>query len=216
MSTQLTLWGRISSANVQKALWLLEELGLPFAHKPVGGAFGGLNDAYRALNPNGLVPTLQDGDVTVWESHAIVRYLAAAYGDATLWPVDPRARALPDQWTDWTATTFQPAWVGLFWSLVRTPPEQRDAAAIAGFHAKSLEAFRILEAELRRRPYVSGEIFGYADIVAGAGLYRWFTMDIERPSMPAVEAWYARLSERPAFQRTILVSYADLVARQSF
>jgi glutathione S-transferase len=216
MSTSLTLWGRKSSCNVQKVQWLLEELELPYVHKPVGGRFGGIDDAYRALNPNGLVPTLQDGDVTVWESHAIVRYLAAAYGDASLWPADPRCRALVDQWTDWTATTFQPPWIGLFWALVRTPPEQHDAKAIAGLHARSLAAFAILDAELDRRPYLSGEYFGYADIVAGVSLYRWFDMAVERPAMPAVEAWYARLGERPAFRSTIMVSYAELVGRLEF
>lgn len=216
MSAQLTLWGRKTSANVQKTLWLLEELGLPYAHKPVGGAFGGLDDAYRALNPNGLVPTLQDGDLTVWESHATVRYLAAAYGGRDLWPADPRRRARLEQWTDWTSTTFQPAWIGLFWALVRTPPELRDAAAIARWHERSLAAFTILEAELAKTPFLSGEAFGYADIVAGVALYRWFTMQIDRPTMPAVEAWYARLAERAAFRQTVMVSYADLVGRLAF
>lgn len=216
MPAQLTLWGRKTSANVQKTLWLLDELGLPYVHKPVGGAFGGLDAAYRRLNPNGLVPTLQDGDLTVWESHATVRYLAAAYGDDFMWPADPRRRALVDQWTDWTATTFQPAWIGLFWALVRTPPELRDAAAIAALHAKSLATFAILDAELSRRPFLSGGAFGYADIVAGVALYRWFDMEIVRPEMPAVEAWYARLAERPTFRDTVMVSYADLVGRLAF
>ncbi|MDB5529278.1 MAG: glutathione S-transferase family protein [Devosia sp.] len=216
MPAPLTLWGRKSSCNVQKAQWLLEELGLSYDHKPVGGRFGGLDDAYRALNPNGLVPTLQDGDVTLWESHAIVRYLAATYGDSSLWPADPRRRALADQWTDWTATTFQPAWIGLFWAVVRTPVEEHDAVAIAGFHASSLAAFAILEAELTRRPYLSGEYFGYADIVAGVSLYRWFDMAIERPAMRAVEAWYARLEERSAFRNVVMVSYAELAGRLAF
>jgi glutathione S-transferase len=109
-----------------------------------------------------------------------------------------------------------PAWIDLFWALVLTPPEQRDAAAIAGFHARSLAAFAILDAELARRRYLSGQDFGYADIVAGVSLYRWFDMTIERPAMPAVEAWYARLEERPAFRNTIMTSYAELVGRLAF
>jgi glutathione S-transferase len=216
MPTELTLWGRTTSCNVQKVLWLLEELGLPYLHKPVGGAFGGLDDAYRALNPNGLVPTLQDGGLTIWESHAIVRYLASAYGDAALWPSDPRRRAPMDQWTDWTATTFQPAWIGLFWSLVRTPPHLQDAAAIAASYHRCLELFAILDVQLARHPFLSGEEFGYADIVAGVALYRWFDMQIERPPLFAVEAWYARLSQRRAFRETVMVSYAELVGRTTF
>ncbi|HTN61849.1 MAG TPA: glutathione S-transferase [Devosia sp.] len=216
MPAQLTLWGRKTSCNVQKTLWLLEELGLAYVHRPVGGGFGGVDAAYRLLNPNGLVPTLQDGDLTVWESHATVRYLAAAYGGAALWPAEPRRRALLDQWTDWTATTFQPAWIGLFWAVVRTPPELRDGAAIAGLLDRSLAAFAILEAELAKRPFLSGDKFGYADIVAGVALYRWFTMTIDRPPMPAVEAWYGRLAERPAFRQTVMISYAELVGRLAF
>jgi glutathione S-transferase len=216
LPAELTLWGRKSSCNVQKVLWLLEELGLPYIHKPVGGALGGLDDAYRALNPNGLVPTLQDGALTIWESHAIVRYLASAYGDATMWPSDPRRRAGIDQWTDWTATTFQPAWIGLFWSLVRTPPHLRDPAAIAASHHRCLELFAILDAQLAGHPFLSGDEFGYADIVAGVAMYRWFDMQIERPPLLALEAWYARLSKRPAFRDTVMVSYAELVGRTTF
>lgn len=216
MPAELTLWGRNTSCNVQKVLWLLAELGLPYVHRQVGGAAGGLDEAYRRLNPNGLVPTLQDGDLTIWESHAIVRYLASAYGQAGLWPANPRQRALVDQWTDWTATTFQPAWIGLFWSLVRTPPQLRDATAIAALHARCLELFGILDAQLARAPYLSGDEFGYADVVAGVALYRWFDMAIERPPMAAVGAWYARLSQRPAFRETVMVSYAELVGRTTF
>ena len=116
----ITLWGRLSSGNVQKVVWALEELELPYEHVPLGGSFGG-NQApeYLALNPNGLVPTLRDGNLTVWESHAIVRYLSAEYGSGLLFPMEARDRAVVDQWTDWTATTFQPAWIGLFWLKVR-------------------------------------------------------------------------------------------------
>nr|WP_295885848.1 glutathione S-transferase [uncultured Devosia sp.] len=128
MSLELTLWGRASSANVQKVLWALGELGLAYEHRLVGGPHGGLDDPhYRAMNPNGLVPTLQDGDLVLWESHAILRYLAATYGADMLWRDDVRERAIVDQWTDWTATTFQPAWISVFWLFVRTPPEHTIA-----------------------------------------------------------------------------------------
>ena len=135
----ITLWGRISSANVQKVRWALAELGLAYEHIPVGGKYGGNREpAYLALNPNGLVPTLRDGDLVLWESHAILRYLAATYGAGSLWPESPSARAIVDQWTDWTATTFQPAWIGAFWQVVRTPNEQQSGRhrEIAGRNGK--------------------------------------------------------------------------------
>ncbi|MGV8855512.1 MAG: glutathione S-transferase family protein [Devosia sp.] len=214
MAGNLILWGRQSSCNVQKVLWALYELDLPFKHIEVGGVHGGLEDpAYRVLNPNGLVPTLQDGDLTVWESHAIVRYLAGAYGKDSLWRADPRQRALVDQWTDWTATSFQPAWIGLFWLMVRTPPGQHDSAAIAMAYNQTIAALRLLDDHLTARIFLVGETLSYADIVAGVALFRWFTMDVERPVMPAVEAWYAQLQQRPGFRRAVMISYAELVGR---
>lgn len=217
MSPNLTLWGRASSANVQKTLWALEELGLPYAHKLVGGAHGGLDEpAYRAMNPNGLVPTLQDGDLTVWESHATLRYLAASYGENLLWSADPRERALVDQWTDWTATTFQPGWIAVFWLFVRTPREQHDEKSIAAALTKTIAALRIADATLAERDYLAGDSLSYADIAAGVALYRWFTMDIDRPAMPGVENWYLRLQQRPAFRKAVMVSYEELVGRLAF
>lgn len=217
MSLDLTLWGRSSSANVQKVLWALAELGLPHEHRLVGGAHGGLDEPdYRAMNPNGLVPTLVDGDLVMWESHAILRYLATTYGAETLWREDRGERAIVDQWTDWTATTFQPAWIAVFWLFVRTPPELHDRKAIAAACAKTVSALRILDTHLADRDYLAGNQLSYADIAAGVALYRWFTMEIDRPAMPGVENWYRRLEQRPAFRDTVMVSYAELVGRLSF
>ena len=217
MSLGLTLWGRANSANVQKTLWALGELGVSYEHRLVGGAHGGLDTPeFRAMNPNGLVPVLQDDELTLWESHATLRYLAAAYGADGLWPSDPRQRAMADQWTDWTATTFQPAWISLFWLLVRTPEDQHDLQAIAAAHAKTTAALRILDANLAERDYLAGDLLSYADIAAGVSLYRWFSMDIDRPAMPGVENWYRRLQERPAFRRAVMVSYDELVGRLAF
>jgi glutathione S-transferase len=215
--TTITLWGRLNSANVQKAVWALEELELPYEHVPLGGRWGG-NDApdYLAMNPNGLVPTLRDGDVTVWESHAIVRYLSAEYGSGLLFPMEARDRAIVDQWTDWTATTFQPAWIGLFWSKVRTPPEQQDAATIERLLAATNRCLAMLERRLGEAKYLGGAQFTYADIVAGVAMYRWSTMEIERPELPAVAAWHARLNERQAFRKAVNVPYDDLRGRLAF
>ncbi|MHB1111247.1 MAG: glutathione S-transferase family protein, partial [Devosia sp.] len=181
--SDIALWGRLNSGNVQKAVWALEELDLAYEHVPLGGVHKGLDDpAYLAMNPNGLVPTLRDGDLIVWESHAVVRYLSAAYGGGLLFPPDPRERSVVDQWTDWTATTFQPAWISVFWLLVRTPAAQHDKAAIDKAIKASLGCFWMMEQRLGQVPYLGGEQLTYADIVAGASMYRWMTMPIDRPS----------------------------------
>ncbi|MDO8359620.1 MAG: glutathione S-transferase family protein [Devosia sp.] len=213
----ITLWGRDSSANVQKARWVLGELGLAYEHIPLGGKYGGNKAAdYLAMNPNGLVPTLRDGELTLWESHAIVRYLAATYGAGSLWPEQSKPRALADQWTDWTATTFQPAWLDVFWTLVRTPEAQRDAARIAKAVAASEKCFAVLDGQLARTPFLAGDRLTYADIVAGVAMHRWSTMPLERQSHPNVEAWHERLRERPAFRAGVEIEYAELVGRLSF
>lgn len=213
----ITVWGRLSSINVQKVIWALEETGVAYEQINLGGKFGGLDDpAYRAMNPNGKVPTLRDGDLVVWESHAIVRYLAATYGPGGLWPADPKARAVVDQWTDWTATTFQPAWIDVFWLFVRTPTADHDKIAIGKALAASFNAYGILDRRLAEAPFLAGEALTYADIVAGVSMYRWMTMEIQRPELPNLAAWYQRLNARPAFQKAVCVSYADLVGRLSF
>jgi glutathione S-transferase len=210
----ITVWGRLNSANVQKVVWALEELGLSYDHVPLGGKFGGLDDpAYRAMNPNGKVPTLRDGDLTLWESHAIVRYLAATYGNGTLWPSDAKQRAAVDQWTDWTATTFQPAWIDVFWKLVRTPAAQHDKPAIEKAKASAFALYGMLEKRLGEAAFIGGEQLTYADITAGASMFRWMTMPIERPTMPNLAAWYERLQARPAFRKGVCVSYEDLVGK---
>jgi glutathione S-transferase len=208
----ITLWGRLSAINVQKVVWLLGELGLAHEHIPLGGKFGGLDDpAYLKLNPNGFVPTLRDGNLVLWESHAIVRYLAATYGAGTWWPVDPLERALSDQWMDWTATSFQTAWLGVFELVVRTPVERHDAGRIAAATARAERLFAMLDAQLAGQDYLGGEMPTYADIGAGVSLYRWMTMDIERAARPNVEVWYQRLVARPAYQQAVCLSYAELV-----
>ncbi|AKR55599.1 glutathione S-transferase [Devosia sp. H5989] len=213
----ITLWGRLNSSNVQKVSWLLAELELDYEHLPLGGSFGGTDDPkYRAMNPNGKVPTLRDGDLVLWESHAIVRYLAATYASGLIWPVEPRERAAADQWTDWTATTYQPAWMEVFWNLVRTPLDQQNRGAIDKGIAQTTALQRMLDERLSQVPYLGGKEFTYADIVAGVSLYRWFTMPVERPSLPHFEAWYERLKERKAFQAAVCVSYEELVGRLAF
>ncbi len=214
----LKIWGRRNSINVQKVMWTLGELELTHEHIPAGGAFGGLDTpAYRAMNPNGLVPVIDDGGTIIWESHSIVRYLCARYGSGTLWAEDPAERSLADRWIDWTESTLQPPFMGgVFWAFYRTPPERHDKPAIARSIARCAEIFGRLDRHLGNRPFLAGERFTMGDVPAGAQLYRYFTLDIERPSLPHVEAWYARLQERPAYREHVMVPYDDLRGRLAF
>jgi glutathione S-transferase len=193
------LWGRLSSVNVQKAVWGLEELGLPYELIEAGGAFGRVREPdYLALNPNGLVPVMEEDGFVLWESNAILRYLACTHGLGTLWPEDPRAAALVDQWLDWQATRFTPSTRDAFWQTVRTPPEQRDQSVIARSIAASEECAAILDAHLMGRVYAVGDRFTAADIALGAATHRWLLLDVPRIERPALRAWYERIRVRPA------------------
>ena len=208
----ITVWGRPNSVNVQKAIWALEEAGVAYEHVPLGGKFGGLDDpAFAILNPNKRVPVLRDGDLVVWESYAIVRYVCAQYGAGTLWPVDARERAHADQWVDWTASTFQTAWLKVFESFYRVPAAKRDLALIAAAQADANRLFRMLDAALAGRDYLLGPQLTYADIVAGSGMFRWMEMGIEREPMANLEAWYRRLRARPAFVKGVCVDFSDML-----
>ena len=214
---ELTLWGRLSSCNVQKAVWVLEELSLPYKRIDAGGSFGGLDDpAYRALNPHGKVPTLRDDHTVVWESDAIVRYLAARYGQGRLWPEDPVARAEVDQWLAWANTALYRDWIDLFWMCVRTPPDQQDAAGIEARRQRTAERLATLDGQLATRPFVCGEVLSLADIAAGMTLYRWFEMPIDRPALPQLAGWYDRLRERPAYLKAVCVPFDDLRGKLAF
>ena len=214
----LKIWGRKNSINVQKVMWAVGELGLAHERIDAGGAFGGLDtEEFGALNPNRRVPAIDDGGTVVWESHAIVRYLAAKYGDGTLWPSDPALRARPDQWTDWTLADLQPAFIGgVFWNFYRTPEAQRNWPQIRQGIARSAILFRLLDRHLETSPYLAGDTLTFGDIPAGAQLYRYFELEIDRPSLPAVEAWYERLKARPAFAEHVMVPFDDLFGRLAF
>jgi len=201
----LKIWGRKNSANVQKAMWGIGELGLPHERIDIGGAFGHNREPpYLALNPNGLVPTLEDGDLVLWESNTIVRYLASRHGKGTLEPADPKARALASQWMDWQLSVLGPAIHTTFWGLVRTPPEQRDLAAIEVSKTKTIAAIKILDAQLAKTAYVAGDAFSMGDIPVGVFGYRFHALVKERPPLPHFERWFAAISARPAFRDHIL------------
>ena len=202
----LTVWGRNNSNNVKKVLWCLDEIGLPYESIPAGGAFGLTGEAaYRAMNPNGLVPTLKDHDLILWESNAIVRYLASRYAPGELAPADPGERALADRWMDWTSSTVAPAMGPLVLGLLRTKPENRDLAAIEAARTRAAAALAIADQALAETPYLSGEKFGMGDIPLGGFVYTWFGLPIGRPDLPALAAWYDRLTERPAFRKAVMI-----------
>jgi glutathione S-transferase len=199
----LKIWGRVNSVNVKKALWAAEELGLKYERIDAGLQFGvNKTPQYLQMNPTGLVPTLDDDGYTLWESHSIVRYLAAKHGAGTLWPTDLRLRADADRWMDW-AFTFQGAMRNVFWGLIRTPPEKRDPKAIEEGRKRSAELLAIPESVLAGRPYIAGKSFSMGDIPLGCEVQRWMRVPIERPSFPNVQAWFDRLCTRPAFKKIV-------------
>jgi glutathione S-transferase len=202
----LKVWGRNNSINVQKVMWAVDELGLEHERIDVGGAFGGLDTpAYGRLNPNRRVPTVEDGDVVVWESNACVRYLAARYGAGGLWPEDPGERAQADMWMDWQTTTLLPDMTVVFWGLIRTPEAERDHAAIEAAARRLGATWRILDEHLATRRFVAGDALTMGDIPVGASCYRYGELSIERPQLPNVEAWYGRLRERAPFREHVMV-----------
>jgi glutathione S-transferase len=197
----LKIWGRKNSINVQKVLWCCGELALPFERVDAGMAFGVNNTPeYKAMNPNGLVPTIDDEGFVLWESHAIVRYLAKKHGTGKLWPAEPRNAANADRWMEWYSTTLWNNLRPIFWNLVRTPPEKRDMALVETSRKAMAANLAIVDAELAKHEYVAGHTFSVADIPMGVAAFRWYNMEIERPAYPNLDAWYARLCARPAFR----------------
>ncbi len=208
----LKVWGRANSANVQKVMWAIAELGLPHERIDAGGAFGKTDTPeYTAMNPNKLVPVLDDNGFVLWESNAIVRYLCNAYGQNTLGSNDKQAFARADQWMEWNATAIQPEIIAtLFWGLIRTPAADRNVAGIEASAKRAGERFGLLDAHLKDRAYVGGERLTMADIPLGAMMFRYFTLPFSRPSLPNVEAWYGRLTERAPYREHVMVDYASL------
>ena len=176
----LRIWGRISSVNVQKVVWCCDELGLPYERLDAGGAFGG-NDTpeYLAMNPNGLVPVIEDDGFVLYESNAIVRYLAAKHG-SPLFPPELHARADIDRWMEWQSSGYTPSMTQVFWQLVRTPPEKRDAAVIEASREKGEKHSAVLDAHLKGREFVAGNAFSAADIVVGCAAHRWLNLPMAR------------------------------------
>ncbi len=199
----LRIWGRTNSVNVKKVLWLAEELGLKYERIDAGMQFGMVNTPeYRKMNPNALVPTIDDDGLVLWESHAIVRYLAAKHGAGTVWPADLKQRADSDRWMDW-AFTFQAALRAVFWGLVRTAPEKRDAQAIEEGRKKCAELLAIPDHYLANKAYFAGNSLTIGDIPLGCHVQLWMRLPIERPAHPNLQHWFDRLCARAAFKKIV-------------
>jgi glutathione S-transferase len=199
----LKIWGRVNSVNVKKALWAMEELGLKYERVDAGMQFGVVNTPeYKKMNPMSLVPTIDDDGFVLWESHAIVRYLAAKHGAGTLWPVDLKQRADSDRWMDW-ATTFQANFRAVFWGLVRTPPEKRDMNAIEEARKKCGELLAVPDHYLATRPYFAGNSLTIGDIPLGCHVHLWMRLPIERPAHANLQRWFDRLCTRAAFKKIV-------------
>lgn len=195
----LKIWGRMSSINVKKVVWTAQELGLVFQRNEAGGQFGLVKTPeYLRLNPNALVPVMEDDDFVLWESNVIVRYLCAKHSPGQLYPSDLRERFEAERWMDWQQTTFSPASRPGFWQLIRTAPEQRNAQTISDSNAAVEALLATLDAQLGRHAFVAGDRFTMADMALGCEAHRWFGLPQPRESWPNVERWYQGLRARHA------------------
>lgn len=218
----LKLWGRNSSSNVQKVRWLCAELNIAYNQTEIGGPFGGNQEpAYRALNPNGLVPTIEDDDFVLWESNAIMRYLCnkhqargnqlAKQRAEELYPTELRRRADVDRWLDWGSTTLAPALFAGFWGLIRTPVEQRDNAVILASAQKTGDCLQIVEKRLEGHDFVCGKQLTLGDIPIAIHTYRWMNLPFDsvgyqRPALPRVNAWYKRMTARDPYRLNVMIT----------
>ena len=195
----LTIWGRISSINVRKVVYCAQQLGLPFQRIDAGSEFGVVKTPeYLARNPNALVPLLDDGDVQLWESNVIVRYLCARHSPGQLYPLDLPQRFDAERWMDWQQTTLNAAGRNAFIQWFRTPADKRNMTLIAESTAATESLLTLLDAHLSRQPFMAGERMTMADIPIACEVHRWQALPQARPEHPNLERWYNTLRARPA------------------
>ncbi|CAM3189929.1 putative glutathione S-transferase with thioredoxin-like domain and glutathione S-transferase, C-terminal domain [Xenorhabdus nematophila ATCC 19061] len=202
----LTVWGRKNSSNVKKVLWCLEELNVPYQQVDIGGKFGKLNEPeYLRMNPNAVIPCLQEGDFILWESNVIVRYIAAKFGQDSLYPTDLQERASVEKWMDWVSCNMFPPIKQLMINVVRTPKDQQNPEIISQILSEIKSLLKMVDNTLGNQPYLSGDKFGMADIALAPLVYPWLNVEVERPSLPNLERWYQLLTKRPAFQKIVMI-----------
>ncbi len=205
----LKIWGRLTSVNVQKVVWCADELGLTYERVDAGGKYGLVDTPeYREMNPNGLVPVIDDDGFVLWESNAIVRYLAAKYGDGSLWPIDIQLRADADRWMDWQAVSLNPTIGPAFLQLVRTAPEQRNTTVIEAARIGAEKKLALLDAHLANSSYVAGSRFTMGDIPLGCSVDRWYKLPLTRETHAFVERWYASLQKRAGASQVMQLGLA--------
>lgn len=205
------LYGRHTSLNVQKVLWLLEELGISFDHQEIGGSYGSLNtQQFLNMNPMGKIPVLVDGKKIIWESNTILRYLGTVYADECWFPVEPYERSLIERWMDWSQTALHPCFTDLFMKFYRTPTPERDQSVILSLLEQLDSCLIHIEQHLEKNTFISGETIGIADICVGIIFYRLQTMGIKKEILPKTQAWYCKLSTRPAYEHCVMSSYEEL------
>lgn len=213
----MKLYGRTTSFNVQKVLWLLTELNLDFQHIELGGRFGGLDNCeFKQLNPMGKVPVLVDSGQAIWESHSILRYLAAQYGGSTWYPTCAFERSLYERWLDWSQTIFQPAFMGTFWGYYRMPPNKRDMVAVNRHVDSCVNCLATINQQLQQTSYLAGNTLSLADIVVGAVIYRLTSQGLEIPLSKRVSNWYHELKSRPGYKTWVMSDFTELKAREDF
>ena len=197
----LKIWGRTTSSNVQKVLWTCAELDVPFERVDWGGPFGGNKDPdYLAMNPNGLVPTVEDGELIIWESNTIVRYLCAKHKGERLHPSDLARRTEVERWMDWQLASLAAPMSAMLVGYYRTPPEKRDPAALESARLRAIEVWQMVEKQLEESDYLAGSGLTLADICVGIWGYRWYAYPIERPPLPRFKAWVERLGKERGFE----------------
>ncbi|AJP56954.1 glutathione S-transferase [Pandoraea vervacti] len=190
----LKLYGRATSGNVQKVIFLLEELGQPYERLDYGRQFGNTGTPeYLAMNPTNKVPTLADGELVIWESHTILRYLASRHG-ASLYPADPAQRTFVERWMDWTLASLNPVYLAGFKDAKKPADEQ---AADTGPNLAA--ELKILDAQLRELPWCAGPAFSLADVALAPLVKRCVRFPYALPTFPGIAAWLARIEQRPAF-----------------
>jgi glutathione S-transferase len=202
--SRLQLLGRENSSNVQTVLIALHEMGLEYDRHDIGGPFGGnKTEQYLRRNPNGLVPILNDGDLDIWESNTILRYLAHRYGPTDMYPDDPAARSHVERWMDWRQTSIGPPLGQVFLGYVRTKPEDRDMAHIRAQEKKCIDYARMLDVQLAGKSYVTGESFTFADVTLAMFMHRYLVLPFEalRPDLPNLKAWVETMRARPTVKR---------------
>jgi len=213
----LKVWGRSNAYNVQKVLWLLDEISLNYEHINVGSNKGDLNtEAFLSMNPNARIPLIEDNELIVWESNTILRYLASEYDSNRYCYSSPAERTNIERWMDWELATLQPDFISLFWEFYRTPKEQRNKEKINHYLNRCHNNISILNKHLKNRKYLAGSLFTIADIAVGTSFFRYYNMGVTVEEFENVNIWYQHLFNRDSYQKTIALPFDELKGRLEF